>query len=41
MKSGIIVSEIILLISGFISFKAVDIYALHMKDEEFDIYAPV
>lgn len=34
---GIVVSEIILIISGFISYKTVDMYSVHMKDKEFDI----
>lgn len=36
-ECGIIVSEIILIISGFISYKTVDMYSVHMKDKEFDI----
>lgn len=37
MECGIILSEIILIISGFISYKTVEIYSIHMKDNEFDI----
>ena len=36
-EAGIIVSEIILLISGYISYKTVVLYATHMKDNEIDM----